>query len=105
MLHSLLSLPFLLLCLPLFHLIFTRAAATGYTPDGLCVQLQKAPDSAEVDDGDSWIDGSAAALEEAQLPEQPPPASPGSVARIMALPAVPRAVPEPEPEPEFNGQV
>ena len=102
MLHSLLSLPFLLLCLPLFHLIFTRSAATGYSPDGLCVPLQKAPDDpAEDEDGESVIDGSAGALEEL-LEGSPPHASPGSVARIMALPAVPE--PEPEPEPEV-GQV
>ena len=41
-LHSLLSLPFLLFTLPLFHLVFTSEPVTGYTREGHCVALAKA---------------------------------------------------------------
>jgi hypothetical protein len=40
-LHSVLSFPFLLFTLPLFHLCFSRAPASGYTKQGVCVPLQK----------------------------------------------------------------
>lgn len=40
-LHSLLSLPFLLFTLPLFHLVFTSEPVTGYTREGYCVPLTK----------------------------------------------------------------
>ena len=79
-LHSLLSLPFLFLSLPLFHLVFTRSAATGYTPEGLCVPLQK------------------------QAEDEPEPGSllepePGSL-----LEPEPDNM-EPEPEPEGEGEL
>ena len=41
-LHSLLSLPFMLFTLPLFHLVFTSEPVTGYTREGHCVALAKA---------------------------------------------------------------
>ena len=50
-LHSLLSLPFLVFSLPLFHLVFTSEPVTGYTREGYCVVLVKAQTHEETSEG------------------------------------------------------